>query len=104
MIFLRSVNWFTQPGNRIGTDLFLVHEPNGMSGQTEGEICGFCGQGRVIKRVQEVAFRQLTDKGYVFCRVSVPIGICVQCGVTSLDGMAEAIMDEAVRRAHNKMP
>jgi hypothetical protein len=75
-----------------------------MSSQSDGDICVFCRQGRVTWRNQEVAFRQLTDRGYVCCRVTIQTGICAQCGAKSLGDRAEAIMDEAVRREHEKLP
>ena len=75
-----------------------------MSSQNEGDTCASCRQGRVIKRNQEIAFRQRTDKGYVFCRVTIQIGICAQCGAKNSDDRAEAIMDEAVRREYDKLP
>lgn len=75
----------------------------GMASQNEEYTCAFCRRGRAIKRKQEVAFRQRTDKGYVFCRVTIHVGICTECGAKSVDHSAEAIMDEAVRREYDKM-
>ncbi len=75
-----------------------------MSSQSEGDLCAFCKQGHVITRDEEVAFHQRTDKGYVFCRVSIRMGVCDHCGSRSADDSADAIMDEAVRREYDKLP
>ena len=68
------------------------------------EACNFCRQGRVIARHEEIAFRQMTDKGYVYCRVTVPVGRCNRCGAGSIGEDATRIMDEAVRRAYDALP
>jgi hypothetical protein len=75
-----------------------------MSSQGEGERCGLCNQGRIIKQNREVAFRQRTDKGYVSCKVVVQLGVCTHCAGMSSDATAKAIMDEAVRREYEKLP
>ena len=75
-----------------------------MTSQNDGDICVFCWQGRATWRNQQVAFRQLTDKGYVLCRVTIQMGICTRCGAKSLDDRGEAIMDEAVRREYERLP
>ena len=67
------------------------------------ELCAFCGQGKVIKRTEEMAFHQETDRGSVFCRVTIPMGICDRCGAKSWDAAAETIIDEAVRREFDKL-
>ena len=67
-------------------------------------MCDLCGRGDVIRQTQEIAFRQETDKGYVFCRATIQIGICTHCGHKSLDDAAEAILDEAVRQEYDKLP
>jgi hypothetical protein len=58
----------------------------------------------VVKTVQELAFRQRTRKGYVSCRVNIPVGICADCGAKNWDGEAEAIIEEAVSREVDKLP
>jgi hypothetical protein len=58
----------------------------------------------VVKTMQELAFRQWTRKGYVSCRVNIPIAICADCGAKSWDREADAIMDEAVNREVDKLP
>ena len=80
-----------------------VKRLTGMPDQSESEICVLCKRGRVIERNQEVAFRQWTNKGYVCCRVTIPMRICTLCGLKTSDGRAEAILDEAVRQEYDKL-
>jgi hypothetical protein len=68
------------------------------------EVCAFCKRGRVIEQTRELAFRQETKKGTVFCKVVVPIGTCEHCGSESVGAAAEAIMEAAVRREYKKLP
>ena len=42
--------------------------------------CDFCKRGHVTKRYEQVSFHQWTDKGYIFCSVDVPVGVCDCCG------------------------
>ena len=70
----------------------------------DSQQCDFCKKGRVITRKQQLAFRQWTDRGYVHCRVEVPIGLCDQCGAKHWNQEAEAIVEEAVRREYAKLP
>ena len=35
--------------------------------------CDFCENGTVTKHIEQIKFRQLTDRGYIFCRAEVPI-------------------------------
>jgi hypothetical protein len=44
----------------------------------------------------------VTDRGYVHCRVEVPIGVCERCGVEQWSQEAEAIVEEAVQREYDK--
>jgi hypothetical protein len=46
--------------------------------------------------------RFVTDRGYVHCRVEVPIGVCERCGVEQWSQEAEAIVEEAVQREYDK--
>ena len=68
------------------------------------EICDFCKIGRLIERTQLIAFHQWTDKGYVFCRATVLIGVCEECGSRNFDEVAEATIEEAVRKAYQELP
>jgi hypothetical protein len=66
--------------------------------------CDFCRRGRVMIRRQNIAFRQWTDKGYICCEVSIPIGICQRCGAKTWDEAADAIIADAVRQQYDKLP
>jgi len=75
-----------------------------MPSGNEDEGCAFCGRGGVTRQDREFAFRQWTRRGYVFCRVVVPIGVCGQCGCESFTNEAESIVEAAVRREFDKLP
>jgi hypothetical protein len=68
------------------------------------EICAFCNRGQLRNQEREFAFRQRTDRGFVVCRVVVPVGICDECGCETISDAAERIMEEAVRQEYEKMP
>ncbi|MFL6931851.1 MAG: hypothetical protein ACJ8FK_18215 [Xanthobacteraceae bacterium] len=78
----------------------------GLSGQVmaddHSEGCDFCRRGRVIKRNEDIGFYQWTDKGYLYCRATVPIGVCEHCGMKSWDDASESIIEDAVRRAYDR--
>ena len=69
----------------------------------ESEVCVHCKRGRVGERMEEIAFQQWTDKGYVSCRATIPMDICDGCGSKSWGDAAEALIEEAVRRAYEKL-
>jgi hypothetical protein len=75
-----------------------------MSNLNNAQRCDVCKIGRIMKREEQIAFRQWTDKGYVFCRVVVPMGVCDHCGSRNWDEAAEAIIEEAVRQEYEKLP
>ena len=70
-----------------------------MADNDDVTICDFCRRGQVIKSSQEIGFYQWTDRGYLYCRATVPVGVCDQCGMKSWDDRSEAIIEDAVRRA-----
>ena len=74
-----------------------------MSDSTDTDLCDFCKVGRLVTRDEEIAFHQLTNRGYIYCRVTVPMGICDRCEAKTLGEAAEAIIDEAVRRELEKL-
>jgi hypothetical protein len=74
-----------------------------MSDAHDVERCDFCKRGRVTRLNQRITFRQWTDKGYVFCRAEIPIGVCEQCGARNWNEDAEAIIEEVVRREYDKL-
>jgi hypothetical protein len=67
------------------------------------ERCDFCKGGHVTRHDQPIAFRQRTDRGYVRCRVTVPLGICARCGSGHWNEAAEAIVEAAVRREYERL-
>ena len=75
-----------------------------MAGEDEPIFCDVCKKGRVTKRMEAMAFRQWSDKGYVHCRVMILIGTCEKCGAKSLDPGSEKILDEAFQREYDKLP
>jgi len=84
---------------------YRAFDPRGLCRmETNHELCVFCQEGELITRDQAVAFRQWTRKGYVFCRVVVPMGMCQACGRESFTTAAEEIVRAAVRREYDKLP
>jgi hypothetical protein len=75
-----------------------------MSNTNDADVCDVCHRGIVARKTQEIAFRQWTSKGNVFCRVTVPMAICAECGARSWDEAAEATIEEAVKREVDKLP
>jgi hypothetical protein len=67
------------------------------------ENCALCNTGRPVDHAKDISFHQYTDRGYVYCRVVIPIRICDQCGAQSWDDRADGIMDDAVRREYDKL-
>jgi hypothetical protein len=67
------------------------------------EKCVLCNRGQLVDHTKNIAFHQYTDRGYVFCRVVIPMKICDHCGAQSWDARADAIMDDAVRREYDKL-
>jgi hypothetical protein len=65
--------------------------------------CDFCGRGTVLKAVEELSFRQWTPRGYVSCRVDIPIGTCNYCGARGWDKRSEAIIEQTVSREIEKI-
>jgi hypothetical protein len=54
--------------------------------------------------MEEMAFRQWSDKGYIQCRVTILVGTCDKCRVKSLEPGSDKILDEAFRREYDKLP
>ena len=69
----------------------------------DAQRCTFCKAGNTLRSDQTIAFRQCTDKGYIYCRVTLPMDICNDCGLKSWDDVAEAIIADAVRREYEKI-
>jgi hypothetical protein len=75
-----------------------------MSTPNDAQRCDSCKIGSVIRGHQQIAFHQWTDKGYVFCHATIPIGVCSNCGSKSWDEAAEAIIEEVARQEYEKLP
>jgi hypothetical protein len=75
-----------------------------MSIPNDAQRCKFCKIDSVIRGQQQIAFHQWTDRGYVFCHATIPMGVCDNCGSKSWDDIAEAIIEEAVRQEYEKLP
>jgi hypothetical protein len=75
-----------------------------MPGSGNGSPCYFCKRGQLVKSSRQIAFHQWTDKGYVFCRVEVPVGVCDRCGSYDWTEEAEGIIETAVRREYERLP
>jgi hypothetical protein len=65
-------------------------------------MCEFCKRGRVIKRMEEIAFRQPSDIGYIRCRVAVSIGFCDVCEATSGDPEVDKILEQAFQHEYRR--
>jgi hypothetical protein len=74
-----------------------------MSKPNDPQRCDSCKIGFVVSDNQQIAFHQWTDKGYVFCRAMIPVGVCDHCGSKSWEETAEAIIEEAVREEYKKL-
>lgn len=74
-----------------------------MSSDKDGDTCYFCHKGKFVTRKEGIQFHQWTDKGYIFCRVNVSIGVCDQCGSRDWSEEADTVIEEAIRREYNKL-
>ena len=75
-----------------------------MSSMNDAGVCDVCNRGMVVQKMQEIAFHQWTTKGNVFCRVTIPLVICSECGASSSNEAAEAIIEEAVDKGQRWCP
>jgi len=66
-------------------------------------VCDFCHQKQVTWKTEEMTFRQWSDKGYVHCRVDLPVGTCASCGAKSLEPGSDHILDAAFEEAYRKL-
>jgi ssDNA-binding Zn-finger/Zn-ribbon topoisomerase 1 len=67
-------------------------------------VCDFCHQRGVIWQMEEMRFRQWSDKGYVQCRAELAVGTCENCGMKSLELDSEQILDAAFHKEYRKLP
>jgi len=75
-----------------------------MTAEGESVPCAICKTGRVTKRMEQITFRQMSNKGYVHCSVTVLVGICDNCRTKSIDPEAEKVFGEAFKREYDKLP
>jgi hypothetical protein len=66
------------------------------------ENCDSCGKGQIVKHVEDISFRQWSDRGHVHCRATIAVSACNNCGAGSLEPGADKIIDEVFRREHDK--
>ena len=66
--------------------------------------CPICKTGRITKRMEQIAFRRMSNKGFVHCCVTVLIGTCDNCQTKSTDPDAQEVFDEAFKREYDKLP
>jgi hypothetical protein len=74
-----------------------------MAAEDQPTICDICQKGHVIKRMEEMAFRQWSDKGYIHCRVTLLIGTCDHCRAKVFDPGSDKILDETFQREYGKL-
>ena len=65
--------------------------------------CDLCRKGPIVWRTEEITFQQWSDKGYVHCRVTLPVGICANCQAKTLDVDSDLAFDAAFQREYNKI-
>ena len=63
-------------------------------------ICTVCKEGHVTRRMEEIAFRQWSDLGFMCCRVAILIGNCDNCHARSLDPGSEKVFGEAFQQEY----
>ena len=74
-----------------------------MSVNKKVTACDFCHKKRVTWKLEEMAFRQWSDKGYVHCRVALQVGTCQSCGAKSLEPASGRILDAAFLQEYRKL-
>jgi len=68
------------------------------------ERCPNCKYRQMVRGMISLTFHRMTDRGRVTCYLALPHCICPSCGFKWLDAEAEAMMDEAVRQAYDRLP
>ncbi len=74
-----------------------------MAAAENGSVCEFC-RGHVTWRLDDIAFRQSSDKGYVRCEVRLSVATCDDCGSKTLEADSDRIFEAAFQRAYRKLP
>jgi hypothetical protein len=65
--------------------------------------CDFCGKGPLVWRTEEMKFRQWSDKGWVRCSVTLPVGTCAHCHAKSMAAGSDALFEAAFRREYYRL-
>ncbi len=74
-----------------------------MADDSDTIICDFCKQGKVALKLEEMTFRQWSDRGYVHCRVEILMGTCDACGSKSLGPGSEQVFDAAFQKEYDRL-
>jgi hypothetical protein len=72
-----------------------------MPHKKETAVCEFCRKGHVIRHLEDIAFRQWSDVGWISCRVAVSIDVCDVCNARTLRG-GDKILEDAFQREYDK--
>jgi hypothetical protein len=75
-----------------------------MATENKSMVCDFCKKGGLTKSVEQLKFRQSSNKGYVHCRVRMPVCVCDFCGARSLEWGADQILNQAFQREYDNLP
>jgi hypothetical protein len=74
-----------------------------MMAEGESTICIACKKGHVTRRLEEMTFRQWSDKGYIRCRVTILMGTCDHCRTKSTEPGVDKIFDAAFKAEYDKL-
>jgi hypothetical protein len=75
-----------------------------MVARKEMETCELCRTGKIGKAEEAMTFHQWTDKGNITCTVTIPMGICDNCGAKIWNEETETAIEQAVKREYDKLP
>jgi hypothetical protein len=90
--------------NRAGCSSGLSAIGGPMTFEGEPGVCDICKAGRLIREVETIRFRQMSDKGFVNCRADVVTYTCDACHTKTIDPAAKSAFDEAFKREYDKLP
>lgn len=68
----------------------------------DDDSCIFCRNGRIAWNIEEMTFRQRSDKGDIVCSVKISIGTCDICGSRTLQPQSDRMFEEAFKREYGK--
>ena len=67
-----------------------------MAKAIEEETCALCKRGVLKPECRTISIRQLTDRGYVQCLVTVPVAVCNDCGSETFLQRGEQLIETAI--------